>query len=130
VRCLLDTHILLWSLLEPDRLSSQVRQVLDDPGNELWLSPISLWEITILAAKGRLHIESQDINAWLREVMSRTPLREAPLTFEVALTSRTIDVSHQDPADRFIAATAQVHDLVLVTVDQRLLQCGQVQTLS
>jgi len=130
VRCLLDTHILLWSLLEPDRLSSQVRQVLDDPGNELWLSPISLWEITILAAKGRLQIESQDINAWLREVMSRTPLREAPLTFEVALTSRTIDVSHQDPADRFIAATAQVYDLALVTVDQRLLQCGQVQTLS
>ena len=130
MRCLLDTHILLWSLLEPDRLSSQVRQVLDDPGNELWLSPISLWEITILAAKGRLQIESQDINAWLREVMSRTPLREAPLTFEVALTSRTIDVSHQDPADRFIAATAQVYDLALVTVDQRLLQCGQVQTLS
>ena len=48
------------------------------------------------------------------------PLREAPLTREVASASRSLDLPHEDPADRFIAATAMVYDLTLVTADERL----------
>lgn len=129
MRYLLDTHILLWSLLEPDRLSARARDALQDMGNELWISPISLWEIALLAEQQRLVIESGDPESWIRDLLARVPLKEAPLNFEVALRSRTVDLAHQDPADRFIAATALVYDLVLLTADERLLQCAQLRSL-
>ena len=129
MRWLLDTHILLWSLLEPDRLSGQLATELENPQNELWVSPISVWEIALLAEKKRILVESPDVEKWIREVLSRTPLKEAPLNHEVALTSRTVDLEHQDPADRFIAATALVYDLVLITQDERLLRSTQVRTI-
>ena len=61
--------------------------------------------------------------------MSITPVAEAPLTIDVAFTSRTVDLEHQDPADRFIVATAKVHGLTLVTADRRLLRCGDNEVL-
>ena len=129
MRCLLDTHILLWSLLEPDRLAAPVREALEDAGNELWISPISLWEICLLVEKGRVVVDSADPESWIRAVLSTVPLIEAPLTGEVALRSRTVELPHQDPADRFLAATALVFDLVLLTADERLLNSSQLNTL-
>ena len=129
MRLLLDTHVLLWCVLEPGRLSSRAAAELGGAGNELWISPISTWEIALLAEKGRVAIESGSPQEWLRGVLARVPLREAPLNHEVALRSRTLDLDHQDPADRFIAATALVYDLVLLTADERLLGCPQVRTM-
>ena len=54
MKLLLDTHILLWGLLEPERLNRRVAAELQNPQNEIWLSPISVWEIMILAEKGRI----------------------------------------------------------------------------
>jgi len=45
LKLLLDTHILLWSLIEPERLSHHVATALEDPANELWLSPVAIWEV-------------------------------------------------------------------------------------
>lgn len=129
MRLLLDTHVLLWSVLEPGRLSSRAATELESAGSELWISPISTWEIALLAEKGRIAIDSGSPEEWLRGVLTRAPLREAPLNHEVALRSRSVDLEHQDPADRFIAATALVYDLVLLTADERLLRCGQLRTL-
>jgi len=129
MRCLLDTHILLWSLLEPERLSGQLAAELGDPRNELWISPITIWEISLLAEKGWIAIDSPSRESWMRDVLVRIPLKEAALNHEVALRSRTVDLEHQDPADRFIAATALVYDLVLMTSDERLLGSGQVRTM-
>ena len=61
--------------------------------------------------------------------MSASPIAEAPLSIDVALASRTVDVEHQDPADRFIVATAKVYDLTLVTADARLLRCRDIEVL-
>jgi PIN domain nuclease of toxin-antitoxin system len=129
MRLLLDTHILLWSLLEPRRLSQHLTTELENADNELWISPISVWEITVLAEKHRILIDSPDQQKWIRDVLARVPLREAPVNHEVALQSRSLDLKHQDPADRFIAATALVYDLVLVTADKRLLESEQVRTM-
>jgi PIN domain nuclease of toxin-antitoxin system len=120
VKLLLDTHIWLWALLEPERLSAPVRDALQSPENELWLSPISVWEAILLAERGRLVVTS-DVQLWVRGLLAALPRREAPLTFEVALMSRRLELAHEDPADRFIAASACVHDLTLVTADARLL---------
>ena len=129
MRLLLDTHVLLWSVLEPGKLSAPAAAELGNTSNELWASPISTWEIALLAERGRIAVESDTPEDWLRRVLARVPLREAPLNHEVALRSRTVDVPHQDPADRFIAATALVYNLVLLTADDRLLASRQVRTM-
>lgn len=128
MRLLLDTHIWLWSLLEPVRLAKQVAAELENPDNELWLSPISLWEVLILVEK-RLVVLDLDAAAWIRRVLARVPFKEAPLNHEVALKSRSLSLAHQDPADRFLAATALIYDLTLVTADERLLHSKELHVL-
>jgi PIN domain nuclease of toxin-antitoxin system len=128
LRLLLDTHVLLWSLLAPERLSAESAAELANPRNEIWVSPISAWEIALLAERGRIEIDG-DPETWPAEALNRVPAREAPLTVEIALLSRRVPLPHQDPADRFLAATALVHDLVLLTNDSRLLECEEIPTL-
>ena len=125
---LLDTHIWLWALLEPERLSSEVHQALASEGVDLRLSAVSIWEALLLAERGRVTLDP-DPPTWLQEATSLMPVRETPVTFEVALASRAVDLAHQDPADRFIVASAKVFGLTLVTADSRLLQCPDVEVL-
>jgi PIN domain nuclease of toxin-antitoxin system len=118
---LLDTHILLWSLLEPSHLNSDVSDEIENPGNELWLSPISVWEIIILSEKGRIQLDAPPI-PWMKNVLTTLPFQEAGLNHEVAMQSHGIHLPHQDPADRFIAASAIVYGLTLVTADRHLIE--------
>lgn len=129
MRLLLDTHIWLWSHLEPDRLRKRVRSALVAPANELWLSPISVWEVLLLVERGRLVFEG-DPRRWIEMAWYRAPMHEAPITHEVAMRSRIIDVPHEDPADRFLAATAQAFNLTLVTDDKHLLRGKGYDTLA
>ena len=128
MKLLLDTHILLWSLLDPTQLTRDVAAELERRSNELWLSPINTWEVIILAERGRVALETDPIT-WLRSVYARIPFKEAPINHEVAIQSRTIDLPHQDPADRFLAATAAVYGLTLVTADARMLLSKVVPVL-
>jgi PIN domain nuclease of toxin-antitoxin system len=128
MKLLLDTHILLWALLEPDRLSRRVATELRNPKNETWLSPISVWEILILSEKGKIVLEP-DPASWVRTVLARLPLYEARINHEIALCSRSLKLKHQDPADRFIAATAMIYDLTLVTADKRLAASKDISVL-
>lgn len=129
MRLLLDTHIWLWSLSAPQLLSRKIARALADEGNEIWLSPVSVWETLALARKGRIVLHGSP-DAWVREALSRAPLREAGLNHEVAIVSMVLHLPHWDPIDRFIAATAVVYDLTLVTADERLLRCRQFPTLA
>ena len=120
MKLLLDTHIWLWSMLEPKHLSRRVVKALKDTKNELWLSPISVWELLILVEKKRV-VLSKDVPDWIVDAMSKVPLQEAPITHEVALETQYVNLTHRDPADKFLAATANVFDLTLVTADRRLI---------
>jgi hypothetical protein len=84
VRLLLDTHIWVWSLLDPAKLSRRVRAELESPDNELWLSPISVWELLVLIDKGRVEVDKDSVQ-WVAEVSRTAALREAALTHEVAV---------------------------------------------
>ncbi len=126
---LLDTHIWLWALLDPARLTRAVRALLASPAETLRLSPISVWEAMMLAERGRIALEP-DPRRWLDRALATTPVTEAPLTFEVAMASRRIALDHKDPADRFIAASALVFGLTLVTADTRLLDCPDIEVLA
>jgi len=129
VKLLLDTHIWLWSTLEPERLSRRVDKVLADPANELWLSPISVGELIVLLRKGRLTLPN-DVAAWVAKTIQDLQLTEAPFTVEVALAIASINFPHGDPADHFLTATAKVFDLTLVTADEHLINLPGIHVLS
>lgn len=120
MKLLLDTHVILWSAAEPEKLPSKIAEELEKESNELWFSPISVWEILLLAEKGRVVIKA-DHEKTIRKMFKKLPFREAVINQEVAIQSRKINLPHQDPADRFLAATAIVYDLTLVTADRRLI---------
>ena len=128
MRLLLDTHIWIWYLTGSSDLTPAIRELIEADGNELFLSPISVWETLILAGRGRLDL-SPNPETWTRDALKRFPTIEASLNTEIAIQSRSIDLPHADPADRFLAATARVYEAVLVTRDRRLLESESVDTL-
>jgi PIN domain nuclease of toxin-antitoxin system len=129
LRLLLDTHIILWSAADPEKLSQNIADELENHSNELWFSPISVWEILLLAEKGRIGLES-DIVESVRDIFRKIPLKEAVINQEVAIQSRFIKLPHEDPADRFLAATAVVYDLTLITADSRIISAKDVPVLA
>lgn len=124
LKLLLDTHIWLWFVSGSPRL--KVLEELKDLNNELWLSPLSTWEALTLHHKGRIRFELEP-KEWVAQATAGT--REAPLTHEIAMVARSLTL-HEDPADRILAATALVLDLILVTADQRLLGLPSIRTLA
>ncbi len=128
MRYLLDTHIWLWSLLEPDRLDEKKIEVLEDCSSELFISPISIWETLILAEKGKIELE-MPLDKWIAASLKQSPVKEVKLSHAIAIKSRLIVLPHKDPADRFIAATAWENDLILITEDQILMKSKQIKLL-
>ena len=127
MKYLLDTHIWLWSLLEPDRVSADAAAILEDDDNELFISPITLWETLILAERGKIELHPTPTE-WIEEALKRSPVKEATLSHAIAVKSRQVELPHQDPADRFIAATAWEYGMTLITTDHRLKAARQIQT--
>jgi PIN domain nuclease of toxin-antitoxin system len=129
MKLLLDTHIWVWSALDRARLARRVISALENPANELWLSPISLWEVLTLCQKGRLTLHPNPA-AWIENTLDAVPLREAQITYQVAQETGRLQLPHRDPADRFLLATARVFDLTLVTADERLLDARLVSVVA
>ncbi len=128
MRLLLDTHIWLWSLADQSRLTPQVRRALAKPANELWLSPVSTWEVAWLVEKQRIVLDTH-FEAWLPRALGSAAFREALFTHDIAAAVRDIRLPHRDPADLLLVATARVLNLTLVTADERLIDAKQVPTL-
>ena len=129
LRLLLDTHIILWSAADPEKLSQKIGEELENRSNELWYSPISVWEILLLAERGRIRLGS-DMVASVRDIFRKIPLKEAVINQEVAIQSRFVKLPHEDPADRFLVATAVVYDLTLITADSRIISAKDVSVLA
>ena len=129
MKLLLDTHIWLWYLLGDERLSNNLQTIIAEETTELWLSPISIWETLILAEKGRISLQPNAV-AWIDLALQTLEVIEAPLIHQIAILSRQIELPHQDPSDRFIAATAVYYNLILATVDSNLTGVSWLQTLS
>ena len=127
IKLLLDTHIWLWVINEPEKIGANLAHKLTDPSNELWLSPISSWEILILASKQRIRLRENSAE-WIRRATSR--FREAPLSHEIVVAANELSFAHRDPADRFLAATAKILGLTLATADTKLLGLGDIATMA
>ncbi len=129
MKLLLETHIWLWYTLGDSQLSENLRSAIAADTTELWLSPISVWEVLLLTEKGRISLQL-DAATWIDQSLKALSIREAALNHQIAILSRQVNLSHQDPADRFIAATALHYQLQLATVDARLTNVDWLQTLS
>lgn len=126
---LLDTHTWLWQMLFPEQLSAKARKALTDEHNELFLSPISVWEGLLLAQKGRIELHPTALE-WTRTTLQKADITMAELTHEIAMQSMELaNYSNKDPADRFLIATALINDLVLVTADESIRSYKRVPTL-
>ena len=115
MRLLLDTHVLLWSLTEPQKLSRRTRDALEDPQNEVFASSVSGWEIAVKRALGKLNAPD-NLEAGVKE-QDFTPLN---LTFLHAEQAGALPPHHGDPFDRMLIAQAQVEGLIVVTRDARI----------
>ena len=121
MKLLLDTHIWVWSVSDPNRVTGKARDALLSADNPRWLSPISVWEAMHLLEKGRISFV-RDAPSLIREALRLSHVVEAPLTHEIAMESRRLLRFHGDPADRFLVATARVLDLTFVTADRQILK--------
>ncbi len=124
---LLDTHIALWAVAEPGRLSEQAHKLIADPGNRLWFSAISLWEIGIKHAMVRRGIRQMEVSAReAREWFGVSGFRELAVTIEHAVAVDDLPPHHGDPFDRLLVAQALAEPLRLLTADRQLAAYGNV----
>jgi PIN domain nuclease of toxin-antitoxin system len=128
MKLLLDTHIWLWHLLGDAQLSRTHRHLIEDEGTDLLISSISIWEAHLMIEKDRLPV-TEPPGVWVRKALRAMQVREAAITFAIAIRSRSVGLKHQDPADRFIAATATELKVPLLTADDRIRSCPDLRCL-
>jgi len=119
MKVLLDTHAFLWLISGDDRLSETAQKIFLDPGNILFFSSASLWEICIKVSLGKLSLKS----GWLKTIQDEMKVNAIQwLSIEmlhcVELTN--LPFHHRDPFDRMLVAQAMVDDLQLLSRDNRL----------
>ena len=114
-RLLLDTHAFVWCLSEVSKLAEGARAAIADPRNEVFVSAVTGWEITVKRAKGRMTAPDN-----LPSMIDDKGFAHLPLTFHHAEQAGNLPMHHRDPFDRFLIAQAQAEGLVLVTRDARI----------
>jgi len=124
MRLLLDTHALVWWLLEDPRLSPRARRAIAKTGNEVWVSAASVWELAIKAQLGRLPSLRGRI-AELPSAIREEGFRELPISAVHALRAPELLLEHQDPFDRILVAQAEVEGMMLVTKDERIADAAE-----
>lgn len=113
---LLDTHVVLWFLLNASQLSAKARALIVDPSNHKWVSMASCWEIAIKAGIGKLRLTEPAQTLLGREL----PLNNfdiLPITFSHAAAVETLPHHHRDPFDRLLAVQSRIEGMSLVSAD-------------
>lgn len=121
---LLDTHTLVWSINEGQKLGKGVKESIRVAGDEgrVLVSAITPWEVALLVSKGRLTLET-DVMDWVRDALAIPGVTLVGLEPEIAIASTRLPFEmHPDPADRILVATARHLGATLVTADQVLLE--------
>lgn len=114
---LLDTHCWLWMESAPERFSIPMRRSLEDPGTELLLSVVSVWELAIKAALGKLELP-EPIDTYVPSRLRRSQVGSLPVRLEHALEAAGLPLHHADPFDRMLIAQARAERLPILTADR------------
>lgn len=131
VKALLDTHVLIWWLQDPRRLSPNQREIVDSaaPRSPLIVSDISLWEVATLSSLGRIDL-SLPLREWLEKAFAPPLVRLTRISPAIAAETATLpDWFHRDPADRVIVASARILGATLLTQDRRIIESGLAPTV-
>lgn len=115
MRLLLDTHALIWTLSEPERLGS-ARDVVGDPRNRVYVSAVSPWEMVIKLGTGKLAVR-RSLQTWLPGALTEADLTLLPIELSHVLAVEQLPEYHRDPFDRLLIAQALMEDLTIVTRD-------------
>jgi PIN domain nuclease of toxin-antitoxin system len=125
---LLDTHALLWALLEPDRIPAQTLDRITDSGTDLLVSAASAWEIGTKYRLGKLG-DAHGVVHGYADHLRRLRAAEIPISSHHALTAGTLSWEHRDPFDRVIAAQSLIESAPLVTADRALASFPGIQVV-
>ena len=128
---LLDTHVWIWWLSHPDKLSKKALAAINSaiPATVVYISSISIWEIAVLVKKGRLQLRI-DVSDWIKHAESLPFFYFVPVNNHIAIKSVYLKGElHDDPADRIIIATAMTTGASLVTKDERMHIYKHVDTI-
>lgn len=128
----LDTHILIWWIDSPQKLSKKARAVIEEEkGKEksILVSSITIFEIYLLIKKGKLEL-TEHPGVWLEKIESLPSVRSIPVDNKIAADSVNLaDFPDKDPADRMIVATALLYGAKLITSDKKIINYKRVQTV-
>ena len=125
---LLDTHVWIWSQAAPENLGIEAETLLAAPEESLFLSPVSTLEIARLISGGRLVLK-ENLDDWISTSVEFLNCATADFSHQVAMAAYALPGRfHRDPADRMLVATARVHELTLLTADQRILDYAHVDS--
>jgi PIN domain nuclease of toxin-antitoxin system len=116
---LADTHILLWSFLETDKLSEKIKLILLDENNVIYYSPISLWEISIKYGLGKLSLKGGTPDDFFDELNNSYYLCKLIDNIDL-ITNYKLPTYHKDPFDRFLIWEAIRNDLILISADENM----------
>lgn len=115
MKLLLDTNAFMWWDSKPANLSVVAFQAISDPANEVWISPVSIWEVQIKNALGKLPLRDSLSKIVAAQLIHG--LRELPIHSSHALALDLLPAVHKDPFDRMLAAQSIVEQMTLVTSD-------------
>jgi len=121
MRILLDTNAWVWFVSGSPNLGSKAKKFIESEKHELYLSAITIWEVMLLGERKRLTL-LPSVEQWIDDALDALQIVDVPVSRVIAMTSRKIVLPHQDPADRFIAATALFGEFTLLTSDEVLLE--------
>lgn len=122
MRALLDTHALLWWLVDPDRLSARAREVIGGDAELFW-SAASSWEVAIKTALGRIKLPEPP-RSLIPKMLREQAIRPMDVTQAHALTVADLPLHHRDPFDRMLVAQASLEKLVVLSADKIFLEYG------
>ena len=123
MKVLIDTHVLLWSLMEPERLSPAAAGILSDPSTTLVVSSASAWEIATKHRLGRLDGARSVVHGYYGH-LDRLGAEELPIRADHAILAGSLDGEHRDPFDRMLAAQALIETTPIVTGDDSISDLG------
>ncbi|WP_255470926.1 type II toxin-antitoxin system VapC family toxin [Pseudarthrobacter sp. B4EP4b] len=128
MRLLLDTHVFLWAVAEPKRLSTKARNSITKLENQIFVSPVTAYELSSKHRQGKLPFGAAIVTSFGRQI-AHLYASELAVSSPHTLAAGQLDWDHKDPFDRMLAAQAMVEGLTLVTADEDLQAFGPVATL-
>ena len=121
MKCLLDTCTFLWIIAGAKDLSPEASQIFANPANEVFLSAVSIWELSVKHALGKLSLPGT-LDRFIVEQRERHGIAALPLNEQAVLHLHKLPLLHRDPFDRMLICQAIEHDCVLLTPDSLIAQ--------